>query len=123
MSVAVAQASAPPSGPLDQGMPPSNTTTTTLDQGVTATPTVQAPNEIKSINDLILSKAANVPDTPLIAYPDSPNGLDNWIEYTAKDLDLYADEAAKELSHLGLKPKVSSPESQKCDPIYLITPV
>lgn len=62
--------------------------------------------EPKTINELMLQRAATIPHTALIAYPDEAG---NWVEYTAQDLDNFADEAAKELTRLGLTPKVSQP--------------
>ncbi|TLS31171.1 hypothetical protein PpBr36_03831 [Pyricularia pennisetigena] len=62
-----------------------------------------------TVDDLIRDRAATIPDTPLITYPNSRTRCADWIEYTARDLDAYADEAAKELSRLGLTPKVFPP--------------
>lgn len=59
-----------------------------------------------TVDDLIRDRAATIPDTPLITYPNSRTRCADWVEYTARDLDAYADEAAKELSRLGLNPKV-----------------
>jgi hypothetical protein len=61
-------------------------------------------DSINSINDLIVYQAQTIPNTPLIAY--SEHGSNSYVDYTAKDLDQFADEAAKELSGLGLRPKV-----------------
>ncbi|PNH39895.1 hypothetical protein VD0004_g7021 [Verticillium dahliae] len=62
------------------------------------------PDKINSINDFILHQAQSIPDTPLIAYPRSDQGSADWGDYTAKDLDTFTDEAAKELAGLGLRP-------------------
>lgn len=62
---------------------------------------------MKSINDLIVNQAHLMPDLPLIAYPATEYGTADFTEYTARELDLYADEAAKHLSQQGLKPTVS----------------
>ncbi|KAF7563378.1 hypothetical protein G7046_g730 [Stylonectria norvegica] len=61
--------------------------------------------EINSINDLLLHQARRIPDLPLICYPSSEAAGSPWAEYTARDLDRFADEAAKGLASLGLKPK------------------
>ncbi|TLD05173.1 uncharacterized protein PgNI_09153 [Pyricularia grisea] len=58
-----------------------------------------------TVDDLIRDRAASIPDTPLITYPNSRTRCADWVEYTARDLDVYADEAAKELTRLGLIPK------------------
>lgn len=68
---------------------------------------VSKPDQINSINDLILHKAETIPNTPLIAYPASDHGSSDLADYTAKELDAFVDEAAKEYTRLGLLPKVS----------------
>ncbi|KAI1340163.1 acetyl-CoA synthetase-like protein [Xylariaceae sp. FL0016] len=77
-------------------------------------------SQINSINDLILHRAETIPETPLIAYPDVVDGRSSWTEYTARDLDVFADEAAKELTNLGLTPKDDS--SSKSEVISLLGP-
>lgn len=62
--------------------------------------------EINSINDFIVRQAQSIPDKPLIAYPASELGASDFVSYTAKDLDNFADEAAKALTSQGLVPKV-----------------
>ena len=64
-------------------------------------------SEMRSINDLITYQACNIPDSPLIAYPGSEFGASDFREYTARELDLYADRGAKCLARRGLKPTVS----------------
>ncbi|OJD30201.1 male sterility protein [Diplodia corticola] len=66
---------------------------------------VLKPDQINSINDLLLHKAETIPNTPLIAYPSSEHSSSDLAEYTAKDLDAFVDEAAKEYTRLGLLPK------------------
>jgi hypothetical protein len=66
------------------------------------------PEEINTINDLILYKARTTPTTPLIAYPRSDSAGSELAEYTAKDLDHFADAVAKEFARSGLHPKVST---------------
>lgn len=73
---------------------------------------VSKPDQINSINDLLLHKAETIPNTPLIAYPASEHSSSDLAEYTAKDLDAFVDEAAKEYTRLGLLPKVRSPSIQ-----------
>ncbi|KAB2571366.1 Non-canonical non-ribosomal peptide synthetase FUB8 [Lasiodiplodia theobromae] len=68
---------------------------------------VSKPDQINSINDLLLHKAETIPNTPLIAYPASEHSSSDLAEYTAKDLDAFVDEAAKEYTRLGLLPKES----------------
>ncbi|TLD30841.1 hypothetical protein PspLS_01795 [Pyricularia sp. CBS 133598] len=73
-----------------------------------------------TVDDLIRDRAATIPDTPLITYPNSRTRCADWVEYTARDLDTYADEAAKELSRLGLIPKHR--KSPKSEVIALLGP-
>lgn len=75
---------------------------------VSRRPDVPRPKEINSINDLIAHKAETIPDTPLVAYPASDRSSDKLAEYTARDLDQFADVAATLLTGLGLLPKVIS---------------
>lgn len=65
------------------------------------------PGKINSITDFIVYQAQIIPDTPLIAYPSSRRGASDFVDYTAKKLDSFADKAAKELTWQGLKPSVS----------------
>lgn len=68
--------------------------------------TIPKPETINSINDFIVHQAQSIPDTPLIAYPASELGASDFENYSAKDLDDLADEAAKALASQGLAPKV-----------------
>lgn len=69
--------------------------------------TIPESDKINSINDFIVYQAQSIPDTPLIAYPESKLGAANFVNYSARDLDIFADEAAKALTSQGLVPKVS----------------
>ena len=73
---------------------------------VAVTTATMTPPEINSITDFIVYQAQRIPDTPLIAYPNSANGASDFVDYTAKQLDSFADEAAKELTRQGLRPSV-----------------
>lgn len=64
------------------------------------------PGKINSITDFIVYQAQSIPDTPLIAYPNSRHGASDFVDYTAKELDSFADETAKELTRQGLRPSV-----------------
>ncbi|KAI0843104.1 L-aminoadipate-semialdehyde dehydrogenase [Hypoxylon sp. FL0890] len=57
---------------------------------------------IDSINDLIVNRAATFPFKPLLAYPGKDG---KYVYYTAKELDNFADEAAKQYVQSGLAPK------------------
>lgn len=62
---------------------------------------------IFTINDLLLNRAKTVPEVPLVSYPATLNGLTDFVHYTAKNLDNFAEEAAKKYLQLGLIPNVS----------------
>jgi hypothetical protein len=67
----------------------------------------QREEQINSINDFILHQARTIPDTPLLEYPGTELGAADFVAYTARQLDEFADEAAKNLARQGLKPSVS----------------
>jgi hypothetical protein len=69
--------------------------------------TIPQPKTINSINDFVVHQAQIIPDTPLIAYPASEQGASDFENYTAKDLDVFADEVARTLASHGLVPNVS----------------
>ena len=75
--------------------------------GLTTSSVSSRISSINNINDLIVHKAETQPTTTLLAYPASEHGRSDYVEYTAKDLDILADRVAKELTRLGLRPKVS----------------
>ncbi|KAL1616401.1 putative NRPS-like protein biosynthetic cluster [Neofusicoccum ribis] len=81
---------------------------------------VSQPEQINSINDLLIHKAETIPKTPLIAYPASDHGSGDLVDYTAKDLDNFVDEAAKEYTRLGLLPKER--RSNKSEVVALLGP-
>ncbi|MCJ1445536.1 MAG: hypothetical protein MMC23_006041 [Stictis urceolatum] len=67
---------------------------------------------INSINELLVNRAVTIPDKPLLAYPTNGHDSGNYLEYTANDLDCFADEAAKRYTVLGLSPKPLTAESE-----------
>ncbi|KAI1088447.1 L-aminoadipate-semialdehyde dehydrogenase [Rostrohypoxylon terebratum] len=64
---------------------------------------------IDSINDLIVNRATTFPFKPLLAYPRKDG---KYVYYTAKELDLFADEAAKHYVESGLVPKAGQDGSE-----------
>lgn len=64
------------------------------------------PDKINSINDFIVHQAHTLPNTTLIGYPGSELGASDFVDYTARELDTFADEAAKHLARRGLVPRV-----------------
>lgn len=69
---------------------------------------VDTPGKINSITDFMIYQAQTIPETPLIAYPATENGASDFVDYTARELDAFADEAARWLSKQGLQPTVRS---------------
>lgn len=80
------------------------TTTTETPSLAASLPEVE---RINSINDFIVRQSNALPDIQLISYPSEEIAGSGWTTYTARDLDQFADEAAKELTAQGLKPSVS----------------
>ncbi len=64
-----------------------------------------------TIDDLIVDRARAIPDAALLAYPASFHGTTDYVDYTARDLDRFVDEAARQLTALGLAPDVGIPEA------------
>lgn len=63
-------------------------------------------NQISSINDFIKYQATHIPESVVIAYPGSDYGASDFVDYTMRQLDEFADEAARSLTKIGLKPSV-----------------
>ena len=61
-----------------------------------------------TVNDLLVQKALSSSYVHLLAYPGSLNGADDYVHYTARDLDRFADEAAKAYIAMGVPVKVRS---------------
>lgn len=64
-----------------------------------------------TINDLLVRRARATEDVPLIAYPGSAKGVDDYVHYTARKLDLFVDEAVRKYMSAGLPAKVCKPLS------------
>lgn len=59
-----------------------------------------------TINDLLVHRARTAPDVPLVAYPASESGLTDYVQYTARMLDGFAEGTARAYLRLGLAPGV-----------------
>jgi acyl-CoA synthetase (AMP-forming)/AMP-acid ligase II len=68
--------------------------------------TVEIPQRLNTISDLLSYQAKHIPDAPIIAYPGSDYGSSDFVEYTAKQLDQFADLVAHGLTKAGLRPSV-----------------
>lgn len=64
------------------------------------------PIELKTVTDLLLKRVEEAPDVDVLAYPATARGRDDYVNYTAKDLDRFADEAARKYAQAGLLPEV-----------------
>ena len=62
-----------------------------------------------TIDELLRKRAETHPNHPLLAYPKTFVGAADFVVYTARDLDRFADEVARKLQSNGLKPAVSHP--------------
>ncbi|OCK87203.1 uncharacterized protein K441DRAFT_595033 [Cenococcum geophilum 1.58] len=72
-----------------------------------------AVNEIKyssinTIDELLISRVKTGLNASLFAYPATLRGKSDYISYTAKDLDRFADKAARKFASLSLIPEHSS---------------
>jgi hypothetical protein len=55
---------------------------------------------------LLFSRSQTIPDVPLVAYPETPRGRADYVRYTARDLDRFADHGAKKYASMGLVSQV-----------------
>jgi hypothetical protein len=59
-----------------------------------------------TVDDLLFSRSQTIPDVPLVAYPATARGRADYIHYTAKDLDRFADHGANKYISVGLALRV-----------------
>lgn len=59
-----------------------------------------------TVDDLLYSRSQTIPDVPLVAYPATARSRSDYVHYTAKDLDRFADHGARKFASLGLIPQV-----------------
>jgi len=60
-----------------------------------------------TIDELLRKRVETHPNQALFAYPKTFNSAADFVAYTARDLDRFADEVARKLQSNGLKPAVS----------------
>ncbi|KIA75924.1 NRPS-like enzyme [Aspergillus ustus] len=72
------------------------------------TPPADSDAILYTINDILLHRIPYPPDAPLVGYPQSSHGVRDYAFYTAKDLDRFANGAAKAFKDSGLS-KFSDP--------------
>lgn len=66
-----------------------------------------------TVDDLLFNRSQTIPDVALVAYPATGKSRADYIHYTAKDLDRFADYGAKKYASMGLIPQVRSPSTEK----------
>jgi hypothetical protein len=86
---------------------PSTTSSATIRQANQA-----VPESICTIDDLLRNRATTIPTVPIVAYPRTKKGLTDYVHYTAKDLDRFAEEAAKRYLEAGISSNVSADKFQ-----------
>lgn len=77
----------------------------------TVTTIIPSDEPLYTINDLLVRRARAKEDVPLIAYPGSSKGVDDYVHYTARKLDIFVDEAVRKYMSAGLPAKVCTPPS------------
>ncbi|KAB8300552.1 hypothetical protein EYC80_000712 [Monilinia laxa] len=73
-----------------------------------------------TVDDLIYNRSQTIPDTPLVAYPGSLRGKSDYVHYTARDLDRFADHGANTYSSIGLTP--NSEKGPDAEVVALLAP-
>lgn len=64
-------------------------------------------DKLYTVDDLLVNRAFTSPDTLVLGYPASARGRSDYVYYSNKDLDRFADEAARNLLSLGMVENVS----------------
>lgn len=82
--------------------------TGTLDEGSLSTQQQLADDQIETVDDLLLKRIRDYPDSAFISYPASPRGKSDYVDYTASQVDQFADEAARRYAASGVLPDVST---------------
>lgn len=59
-----------------------------------------------TVDDLLFNRSQTIPDVPLVAYPATARGRADYVHYTARDLDRFADHGASKYKSTGLLPQV-----------------
>ncbi|KAL5322381.1 hypothetical protein ACEPPN_010354 [Leptodophora sp. 'Broadleaf-Isolate-01'] len=101
-------------------------TVTTTVRGVGATqlnkydtPIGVTVRSLYTVDDLLYNRSQTIPDVPLVAYPATARSRADYVHYTAKDLDRFADHGARKFASMGLVPQSSA---SKTEVIALLAP-
>jgi hypothetical protein len=84
-----------------------STTASTLDNVDVKVTEIKTPI-LYTVDDLLFNRSQTIPDVPLVAYPGTARGRSDYVHYTVRDLDRFADHGAQKYASLGLQPKVFS---------------
>lgn len=65
------------------------------------------PNEkqgptLYTINDVLLNLVRQSPEEPLVGYPKSSHGVNDYVYYSARDIDRFTNSAGSALNEAGL---------------------
>ncbi|KAG4425536.1 hypothetical protein IFR04_001233 [Cadophora malorum] len=99
-------------------------TTTVRSVGTTTLDKLDAPigvtvRSLYTVDDLLYNRSQTIPDVPLVAYPATARSRADYVHYTAKDLDRFADHGARKFASMGLIPQGSG---SKTEVIALLAP-
>lgn len=64
------------------------------------------PKEPRTIDELLRSRVASIPNKPIIGYPRTEYGCSDYVYYTPRQLDRFANGSMDILIHEGLQPNV-----------------
>ncbi|QSZ28851.1 hypothetical protein DSL72_003356 [Monilinia vaccinii-corymbosi] len=73
-----------------------------------------------TVDDLVYNRSQTIPDVPLVAYPASLRGRSDYVHYTARDLDRFADHGANTYSSINLIP--NSDRSSDAEVVAILAP-
>lgn len=60
--------------------------------------------ELRVLDDIVRYRAADDPQTPILGYPKSEDTVNEYENFTGKELDRFVDGAVKYFLQSGLKP-------------------
>jgi hypothetical protein len=103
-----------PKGQIPNGIPSqmnSKSFTTSTVKEVATQGHKEDPSIPRTIDELLRSRAETHPNSALLAYPKSSRGVADFVTYTARDLDRFAEAVARKLQKNGLRAAVRSTKS------------
>ena len=79
--------------------------------------------ELRVLDDIIRYRAADEPPAPILGYPKSEDTVNEYENFTGKELDQFVDGAARYFLELGLKPVRESNALSKASPDHGLTSI